>query len=197
MRDSQRARPRVEILESRTLLSQSTGAGAGKRLEILQSGALLSRARAPQLNFEIGSATGGAGAGKRWFLIPHGPPTSPRDGGAAALVGSGILLVVTNKPGANEATIQDDGAGNVTVEWNGQTPPTFHGVTQIVVDARGKANSVNFTLTGNVTAAQVVDVQLDGTNSDLIQNLGAFNTSGLLTLQTQTAPAPRNLAKGP
>jgi hypothetical protein len=42
-----------------------------------------------------------------------------------------------------------------------------------------------------------VDVQLDGTNGGWIQSLGAFNTSGLLTLQTQTVPAPRNLAKGP
>jgi hypothetical protein len=65
------------------------------------------------------------------------------------------------------------------------------------VDARGKTNSVNFTLTGNVSVAQEVDVQLDGTSSDLIQHPGAFNASNLLTLQTQTAPAPRNLAKGP
>ena len=61
----------------------------------------------------------------------------------------------------------------------------------------GKTNSVNFSLTGNVTRDQAVDIQLDGTNSDLIQSLGAFNASGLLTLRTQTAPAPRNLAKGP
>jgi hypothetical protein len=60
----------------------------------------------------------------------------------------------------------------------------------------GKTNSVNFTLTRNVTRAQEVGVQLDGTNSDLIQSLGDFNDSGLLTLQTQIAPAPRKLAKG-
>ena len=42
-----------------------------------------------------------------------------------------------------------------------------------------------------------MDVQLDGTNGDWIQSLGAFNASDLVTLQTQTVPAPRNLAKGP
>jgi len=132
-------------------------------------------------------------------VIPHGPPTPPRTGGAAAIVSPGVLLVVVNKPGnfANETTIQDDGTGNVTVEWNGHTPPTFHGVSRIVVDARGKTNTVTFTLTGNVTVAQEVDVRLDGTNSALSPNLGAFNPNGMLTFQVETAPAPRNLAKGP
>jgi hypothetical protein len=52
MRDTQRARPRVEILESRTLLSQSTGAGAGKRLlaELLESRTLLSDAHVLHLH---------------------------------------------------------------------------------------------------------------------------------------------------
>jgi len=95
-----------------------------------------------------------------------------------------------------EATIQDDGAGNVTVEWNGHNPPTFHGVTRVVVDARGKSNSINFTLTGDVTMPQEVDVRLDGTNSFLSSSLGGFQTNGL-AFQIQTAPTPRNLAKGP
>ena len=133
------------------------------------------------------------------FIIPHGPPTPLRTGGAAALVGPGTLLVVTNKPGnfANEATIQDDGAGNVTVEWNGHTPPTFHGVSRIVFDGRGKMNTVNFALTGNVTVAQELDIQLDGTHSNFISNLGNFNPNGLLKIQLQTAPASRNPVKGP
>jgi hypothetical protein len=107
--------------------------------------------------------------------------------------------VVINKPGnsQNETTIQDDGGGNVTVEWNGHHPPIFHGVTRIVVDARGKMNTVTFDLTGNVTVPQEVDIQLDGTHSFLSPNLGSFNANGLLTFQIQTAPAPKNLAKGP
>jgi hypothetical protein len=129
------------------------------------------------------------------FIIPHGPPTPPRTGGAAALVGS-VLLVVTNKPGANQAVIQDDGAGDVTVEWNGHTPPTFHGVTRIVLDGRGRRNDFTYTLTGNVTLAHEVDVRLDGTNSTFIPNLGAFQTNGL-TFKLETGPAPANLAKGP
>ncbi len=160
--------------------------------DVLESRALLSGARALHPSHELVGAHP-----ELLFIIPHGPPTPLRTGGAAALVGPGILLVVTNHPGSNQAVIQDDGAGNVTVEWNGHTPPTFHGVTQIFVDCRGKANSVTFDLTGNVTVPQQVDVQLDGTHSSEVSNVGAFNANGLLTFQLQTAPAPRNLAKGP
>src|SRR5579864_9796216 len=95
------------------------------------------------------------------FVIPHGPPTPVRTGGAAALVGS-VLLVVTNFRGANQAVIMDDGAGNVTVEWNGHTPPTFHGVTRIVLNGRGRTNAFQYVLTGNVTAPDEVDVLLHG-----------------------------------
>jgi hypothetical protein len=92
--------------------------------------------------------------------------------------------------------IKDDGGGNVTVEWNGHTPPTFHGVTRIVLDGRGRSNFFNFIPTGNVTKPHEVDVRLDGTNSSFVQNLGGFQTDGL-TFQIETAPAPHNLAKGP
>ena len=155
MRRSKSVQPRAEVLESRALLSGT----------IMQS-IRVSGPREAHPDFFR-------------FQIPHGPPTPLRTGGAAALVSPGVLLVVINKPGnfPNETTIQDDGAGNVTVEWNGHNPPTFHGVSRIIVDARGKTNTVTFTLTGNVTVAQEVDVQLDGTNSDLIPNLGAFNAT--------------------
>src|SRR5262249_25237278 len=157
------------------------------RTEVLESRALLSGAHALHPNLEVGGAHPDT-----IFLIPKGRPTLPRTGGAAALVSPGVLLVVVNKPRnlPNETTIQDDGAGNVTVESNGHNPPTFHGVTQIFVDARGKTNTVHFNLTGTVTMAQVVDVQLDGTNSNLIQNLGTFNANGMLMFQLQTAPRP-------
>ena len=128
------------------------------------------------------------------FTIPHGPPTPLRTGGAAALVGS-VLLVVTNHPGANQAVISDDGAGDVTVEWNGHTPPTFHGVTRIVLDGKGRQNSFVYNLTGNVTVPHEVDVLLHGTNSTFVQNLGGFSSSGL-TFKIESAPAPANLAKG-
>jgi len=166
------------------------------RAEVLESRALLSAGHAVHAH-AIHARAGGRLAHPDTFLVPTGVRTSPRTGGAA--VGSGVLLVVINKPGNfhNETTIQDDGAGNVTVEWNGHHPPIFHGVTRIVVDARGKINMVTFDLTGNVTVAQEVDIQLDGTNSNLISNLGNFNANGLLTFQLQTAPAPKNLAKGP
>ena len=171
MRDSKYLRPEADVLESRALLSGARSLHPGPEI--------------------------GGGHPDLLFIIPHGPPTPLRTGGAAALVGPGVLLVVTNKPGSNDAVIQDDGAGNITVEWNGHTPPTFHGVTRIIVDARGKMNTVIFDLTGSVTKAQEVDVQLDGTSSSYVPNLGAFNANGLLTFQIQTAPAPKNLAKGP
>jgi hypothetical protein len=130
------------------------------------------------------------------FCFPEGPRTPPRTGGAAFLSGS-VLIVVTNHPGSNEATVQDDGAGDVTVEWNGHTPPTFHGVTRIVLDGKGRKNAFNFTLTGNVTVAHELDVLLHGTDSTFTPNLGNFNANGLLTIQTQTAPPPAHLATGP
>ena len=133
--------------------------------------------------------------GSSVFCFPEGTATPPRTGGAAFLSGS-VLIVVTNHPGANQAVIQDDGAGNVTVEWNGHTPPTFHGVTQIVLDGKGRKNTFTFNLTGNVTVPHEVDVLLHGTSSSFTPNLGGFSTSGL-TFQIQSAPAPANLAKGP
>jgi hypothetical protein len=113
-------------------------------------------------------------------------------------VGS-VLLAVVNKPGNFLSTIsvQDDGAGDVTVEWNSHTPPTFHNVSRIVLDGRGRSNLVSFALTGNVTLAHEVDVRLDGTNSGFIQNLGGLQTNGMSGFEVETAPAPRNLAKGP
>jgi hypothetical protein len=183
--------------------------------ELLESRALLSGADALHPHSEIGQAhpetrfvpikdhatpfVRCVPIGNGVFCFPEGPRTPPRTGGAAALVGPGMLLVVTNKPGnfPNEATIQDDGTGNVTVEWNGHTPPTFHGVTQIFVEGRGRRNTVHFDLTGDVTVPQAVVVSLDGTNSNFTENLGTFKTSGMLTFGLVTAPAPRNLAKGP
>jgi hypothetical protein len=132
--------------------------------------------------------------GSGTFCFPEGPPTPPRIGGAAFLSGS-VLIVVTNHPGANQVLILDDGGGNVTVEWNGHTPPTFHGVSRIVLDGKGRTNTLSFVLTGNVTVPHEVDVLLHGTNSSFTPNLGGFQTNGL-TFQTQSAPAPATPAKG-
>jgi hypothetical protein len=193
MRPSMRAQPRAEMLELRALLS---GAHA------LDGHSETGRAHPDTMSVPVmGHATPFVRCvpiGSSVFCFPEGPPTPPRTGGAAALVGPGTLLVVTNKPGnfPNEATIQDDGAGNVTVEWNGHTPPTFHGVSQIFVEGRGRRNTVQFILTGDVTVPQVVIVGLDGTNSNFAENLGTFKTNGMLTFGLGTAPAPRNLATG-
>jgi hypothetical protein len=129
------------------------------------------------------------------FCFPEGPPTPPRTGGAAFFSGS-TLVVVTNHPGANQGTIQDDGAGNVTVEWNGHTPPTFHGVTGIVLDGKGRQNTFGFTLTGNVTTPQPVDVVQHGKHDTFDKSLGNFNTNGQLTFDVIKEPPPASLATG-
>jgi hypothetical protein len=199
MRDSKHPRPEADALESRALLSgaralhPSPELGRAHQATLIEPRTSAMREEPVAMVKCIPTASGGV------FCVPGGLATPPRTGGAAALVSPGVLLVVTNKPGnfPNEATIQDDGGGNVTVEWNGHKPPTFHAISQIVVDARGKMNTVTFNLTGNVTNAQEFDVQLDGTNSSFVPNLGAFNASGLVKIHLDTAPAPKNLAKGP
>jgi hypothetical protein len=128
------------------------------------------------------------------FCFPEGPPTPPRTGGAAFLSGS-TLIVVTNHPGSNQGAIQDDGAGNVTVEWNGHAPPTFHGVTQIILDGKGRRNTFNINLTGNVTVPHDVTVVQHGHHNTLNKDLGNFNTNGL-TIETLKEPPSTNLAKG-
>jgi hypothetical protein len=136
----------------------------------------------------IPTASGGV------FCFPEGLPTPPRIGGAALLAGS-ALLVITNHPGSNQGTIQDDGAGNVTVEWNGHTPPTFHGVTRIVLDGKGRSNVFTYALMGSVTVPHEVDVVLHGHHSRFNKDLGNFNTNGL-TFQVLKEPRSTNLAKG-
>jgi hypothetical protein len=125
-------------------------------------------------------------------------PTQPDLGGAAQLVGS-TLIVVTNHPGFNQAAIQDDGAGNVTVEWNGHTPPTFHGVSRIVIEALGQQNTIRYTLTGNVSKPHEVELHLLG-NDTVTANVGGFETSGLdfniapPLVNLSIPPPPVNLA---
>jgi hypothetical protein len=127
--------------------------------------------------------------------FPEGPPTPPRTGGAAFLSGS-TLIVITDHPGTNQAAIEDDRAGNVTVEWNGHSPPTFRNVNLIVLDGKGRENNFDFTLTGNVTLPHTVDFFLHGKHSTVSKDLGNFNSNGLL-FQTAKLGPPANLAKGP
>jgi hypothetical protein len=129
------------------------------------------------------------------FCFPEGEPTPPRTGGAAFLSGS-TLIVVTNHPGSNQGTIKDDGAGDVTVEWNGHTPPTFHGVSRIVLDGKGHSNSFTYILTADVTKPHEVDALLHGNHSIFKKELGSFSTHGLV-FQTQVDPPPASLATGP
>jgi hypothetical protein len=129
------------------------------------------------------------------FCFPEGPPTPPRTGGAAFRSGS-TLVVVTNHPGANHGTIQDDGAGSVAVAWNGHRPPTFHGVTGIVLDGKGRKNTFDFTLTGNVTEPHAVDVVLHSKQSTFDKNLGNFSNSGEVAFDVIHEPPPASLARG-
>jgi hypothetical protein len=114
----------------------------------------------------------------------------PRTGGAAFMQGS-VLHVGVNLPVGNEASIQDDGRGDVTVEWNGHNPPTFHGVRQIVIDAAGRLDAIHYTLTGNVTRPEEVDVLLHSPDSTFTPILNGFQARGL-TFHVETPDGSAN-----
>jgi hypothetical protein len=119
--------------------------------------------------------TSGSGTLMGSVLLSH-EPSVLRTGGAAFLEGS-VLHVDLSLPSANQAEIQADGRGDVTVEWNGHTPPTFHGVSAIVVETFGESSSINFTLTSKGTRTQEVDLHLAG-NDTVTLNLRGFQAGG-------------------
>jgi hypothetical protein len=100
-----------------------------------------------------------------------------------------ILFLALSKPAANQAIFLDDGHGNVTVEWNGHTPATFHGVGQVVIDSLGRQDAIAYVLTGNVTKAHEVEVQLADAHSTFTPELGSFRTDGL-TFHVETPAVP-------
>ncbi|HEV3258437.1 MAG TPA: hypothetical protein VG013_16290 [Gemmataceae bacterium] len=106
-------------------------------------------------------------------------PMLPRTGGAAFQEGSVLHVVLQNEPANTEATITDDGHGDVTAEWNGKAPHAFQGVRAIVVDSLGQQDVIHYNLTGNVTRHEVVDVRLASPNSQFIPDLGTFRSRGL------------------
>ncbi len=112
-------------------------------------------------------------------VLSSSEPTVFRTSGAAFLEGS-VLHVALSLPTGNEATLSDDGHGDVTVEWNGHTPPTFHGVREIVIDSLGQHDSIKYNLTGNVADRhEEVVVRLASRSSQFLTDLSAFRTKGL------------------
>jgi hypothetical protein len=99
-----------------------------------------------------------------------------------------VLFLALSGPAGNQASIVDDGHGNITVAWDGHPPRTFHGIRQIVVDSLGSQDTISFTLTDNVTRPLEVDVQLADPGSTFTRHLGSFRTEGL-TIQVETPPA--------
>jgi hypothetical protein len=114
-------------------------------------------------------------------------PGADRDG--VAFQSGPVLFLALSKPVANQAVLVDDGHGDITVEWNGHTPTTFHNVGQVVIESLGRQDAIAYVLTGNVTKAHEVEVQLADTHSTFTPELGSFRTDGL-TFHVETPPAP-------
>jgi hypothetical protein len=57
-----------------------------------------------------------------------------------------VLAVVVNRPGANTVEVNNEGGGNVSVEWNGRPAHFFNGVETIVIDTlNGTLNQITLT----------------------------------------------------
>jgi hypothetical protein len=110
------------------------------------------------------------------FIIPHGPPTPLRTGGAAVQTGSLLTVIVRDKfdqPQHDSVTIVDDGAGDVQVSWDGGPVHAFTGISQVVVDSKATLTEVaNFELTGNLTAPLSVQFNLAGINNIVTEQVG-------------------------
>jgi hypothetical protein len=68
----------------------------------------------------------------------------------------GSDLFITGDNSANTVVIFDDGAGNVQVTMDGQTFPTFTGVTSITIQTFGGRDMVDYWLTGPVVGSETV-----------------------------------------
>ncbi|HEV3261330.1 MAG TPA: hypothetical protein VG013_31045 [Gemmataceae bacterium] len=102
--------------------------------------------------------------------------TPPRTGGAAFQTGSLLTVDLRNKvdqPGLNTVTIIDDGKGDIQVSWDGGPVHSFTGVSQIVVNsARTITEQVGFELTGPLAAPLNVQLNLNGINNVVTEQVG-------------------------
>jgi hypothetical protein len=95
------------------------------------------------------------------FIFPT--VSLPRTGGVAVQTGALLSIAVAAQPASSTLHITDDGAGNVTAEWDGGPVHRFHGVKAILADVEGRqSETVDIRLTGPLTKPLDLAVILHG-----------------------------------
>jgi hypothetical protein len=68
--------------------------------------------------------------------------------------GTVLSITVVRKPPISMVRVSDDGAGEVTAEWDGGPVHSFSGVQTIDIDVEGpRRDDVSYTLTGALTGS--------------------------------------------
>ena len=102
--------------------------------------------------------------------------TPPRTGGAAFQTGSVLTVDLRNKvgqPGLDTLSIVDDGKGDIQVSWDGGPVHSFSGVSQVVFNsATTQTEQVSFQLTGPLTAPLDVQLNLNGKDNIVSEQVG-------------------------
>jgi len=110
------------------------------------------------------------------FIIPHGPPTPLRTGGAAFQTGSLLTVDLRNKfqqPGLITVDIVDDGKGDIQVSWDGGPVHSFTGISQIVVNSKATiTEQATLDLTGPLTVPLDVQLNLSGLQNVVTEHVG-------------------------
>jgi hypothetical protein len=112
-----------------------------------------------------------------FFLLNR--PHFPQSGGVAVQTGTVLSITVVRKPPISMVRVSDDGAGEVTAEWDGGPAHSFSGVQTIDIDVEGpRRDDVSYTLTGALTGSRDVEVNLHGQTDSVRANVGG---NGLAT----------------
>jgi hypothetical protein len=99
----------------------------------------------------------------------------PRTGGVAVQTGAVLSIAVAAKPTSSTLQITDDGAGDVTAEWDGGPVHTFHGVLAIVAEVEGRrSETVDVSLTGPLTEPLDIAVTLHGKTNAITARLSGY-----------------------
>jgi hypothetical protein len=96
-----------------------------------------------------------------------------------------IALTITGDNLVNNIQITDDGAGNISLTCDGVVSPVVAGVKDIIVDSKAGKDTVFYTLTGDLQAAQTRNLKLDlgdGNDNFLAQNINNADVMGTAAL---------------
>lgn len=101
-----------------------------------------------------------------------------------------VLLTINGDAGLNAIQISDNGAGNITVTCDGVATPAVAGVRDIVVNTQDGNDVVFYTLTADLTTAQVRNLNVDlGAGNDFFlaqaTNNGDVNLNATLTFNVR------------